>query len=126
MREMFTGIRPIMNDPFKFASLGLAWKPNRPEDILEATREMFYLIETNSFDRERTKEQELFYQLRLKAVDHLCSTLQGSGKYRFSNGRSSQSRISATFAARYFADEEPLGLHDLTSSETSSPEAVVA
>ncbi len=110
MREMFEGMRCVINDPVKFASVGLRWEPNLPEDILEATKEMLNLIETNGFDQKRTKEQELFHQLRLKAVDYLCSTLEGHGKFRFSNGRSSQSRISATFAARYFANEEALEL----------------
>ncbi len=126
MREMFEGMRCVINDPVKFASVGLRWEPNLPEDILEATKEMLNLIETNGFDQKRTKEQELFHQLRLKAVDYLCSTLEGHGKFRFSNGRSSQSRISATFATRYFADEEPLGLHDLTGTETSAPKAIFA
>ena len=106
LREMFEGLRSVMNDPFRFESIGLRWESNLPEDILEATKEMLYLIENNAFDQERTREQELFHQLRIKATDYLCSNLQGSGKYRFSNGRSAQSRISATFAACYFADEE--------------------
>ncbi len=107
LQEMFEGEgrRCIMNDAVKFEAMGFRWESNKPEDILEATKEMLYRIETDSFDRKRTKEQELFHQLRLKAVDFLCSTLQGHGKFRFSNGRSSQSRISATFAARYFAQE---------------------
>ncbi len=108
LQEMFEGRRCIMNDTVKFEAMGFRWESNKPEDILEATKEMLYMIETDSFDRKRTKEQELFHQLRLKAVDSLCSTLQVHGKYRFSNGRSSQSRISATFAARYFSEEKPL------------------
>ncbi len=108
--EMFEGEgrRCIMNDGVKFEAMGFGWVSNKPEDILAATKEMLYLIEANSFDRQRTKEQELFHRLRLQAIDYLCSTLTGPGKYRFSNGRSAQSRISATFAARYFSEEKPL------------------
>jgi hypothetical protein len=111
--EMFEGMRCVINKGLLFESLGLMWLPNKPEDILEATKELLYLIENDAFDRPRTKEQELFHQLRLKAIDYLCSTLEGPGKFRYSNGRSSQSRISATFAARYFAEEKPLGVHAL-------------
>jgi hypothetical protein len=107
LREMFEGMTCLINDPIRFESVGLRWEPNLPEDILEATKEMLYLIENDAFDRERTKEQELFHQLRLRAIDYLCAMLQGSGKYRFSNGRTAQSRISAAFAARYFGDAEP-------------------
>ncbi len=98
------GIR-IMNDSVKFEEMGYQWISNDPADILEAAREMLHLVETNSFDGPMTTEQELFHRYRLDALDSIWSPEEGVGKPRWSNVRSAESRISATFAARYFRRE---------------------
>ena len=125
LREMFEGMHCVINDPIKFESIGLKWESNLPEDILEATKEMLNLIENDAFDQKRTKEQELSHQLRLQAIDYLCANLSGTGALRFSNGRSSQSRISSTFATRYFADEEPLVMGVLDDPERVTQKSIL-
>lgn len=93
-----------MNDTLHFAALGYRCQPNSPEEILEATKEILDLIENDSFDHPRSTEQELFHQYRLQAVNALWSQAQHSGDNRFSPVRSSQSRISASFAAHYLTN----------------------
>ena len=106
MREMFHPDIRTMNDSVALDAMGYRWISNEPDAIVDATREMFDLVETNSFERPRTREQELFHRYRLEALDALWSPVDQRGNPRWSNVRSAESRISATFASRYFSNEK--------------------
>lgn len=108
LRELFQPNNYASDNAQKYEDMGYRWLPNTPEDILEATKEMMDLIESDSFDRPRTKEQEMFHQYRLDEVNFLASSPESNGETRliFSKVSSAESRISATFAARHFANEE--------------------
>ena len=97
-------INPAMDDAVSFDSLGYRWQQNSPDEILEAVQDMLELTEANAFDDPRTAEQELFHQYRLEILDSLCSN--GTVITKYSVIKSSQSRISAPFAARYFGNVE--------------------
>lgn len=98
-------INPDMDDTVSFDSLGYRWQPNSPDEILEAVQEMFQLTETDSFDNPRTAEQELFHLYRREILDYLWPP-NGTGIGKYAKIKSSQSRISATFAARHFGNVE--------------------
>ena len=104
LNRMFDSNLITINDPFHFEELGYRTQSNSPEDILKATQEMLHLVKNNSFDGPRSQEQELFHQLRLKALDSLWSVETDSGNDLYSKLSSSQSRISASFAERYLSD----------------------
>ena len=97
-------INPAMDDAVSFDSLGYRWQQNSPDEILEAVQDMLEVTEANSFDDPRTAEQELFHQYRLEILDSLWSN--GTVITKYSVIKSSQSRISAPFAARYFGNVE--------------------
>ena len=100
-----------MDDTVKFGSLGYRWQPNSPEEILDAVKEMIELVETDSFDRPRTPEQELFHRYRLEIIDSLWSPVERKGVSKYSQAKSSESRISASFAARYFGSGQLQAAH---------------
>lgn len=110
LRETFNPDIGTMNDSLMFGDLGYQWVSNSPDDILEASKEMLKLIETDSFDAPKTIEQQLFHQYRLEAINSIWSPSTQLGNPRFSNVQSAESRISAAFAKRYFAAEnlEPI------------------
>ena len=96
------GMTEARDNTVEFDALGYRWQPNSPEEILDAVKEMLELVETNSFNQPRTPEQELFHQYRLELLDCLWSPEKRQGNWKYSSTRSSESRISASFAARHF------------------------
>ena len=105
--EMFTPEILTANQIIQFDSLGYKWGSNTPEEILEATKEMLQLVEANGFNSPRTPEQDLFHSYRLEAIDSLWSRSDQKGDSRYAKLRTSESRISATFASRHFAGDKP-------------------
>jgi putative glycosyltransferase (TIGR04372 family) len=129
LEEMFHPSVCMIQDGLRFEEMGYEWLSNTPEDILEATKEILELVNTGAFDSPRTREQEMFHQYRLNALDAIWSKSERRGHIRFSNVSSSESRISAVFAARYFACGEPPLLEagssrrNRATSETHPPQA---
>ena len=105
LEEMFHPSVSTLNDSIMLEAMGYRWVSNSPEDILKATEEMLHLIESDAFDSPRSSVQELFHQYRLRALDSLWSPSEGRGNPRWSNVRTTGSRLSATFASRHFEAE---------------------
>ncbi len=105
LREMFHASVPNQDNAQMYEASGYRWESNTPEDILEATKEMLHLVETNSFGLPRTKEQEQFHNYRLEALESLWMSSERRWDVSFSELHKPESRVSATFAARYFSEE---------------------
>lgn len=107
LKELFKPSMYAADSAFKLQALGYSWLRNTPEQILEATKEMLNLVETNSFDGPRSKEQEQFHQYRLQEVIHLSSEESAEDlRFMYSRLWTAESRISATFAAHHVAKDE--------------------
>lgn len=114
MEHIYDPRLSTMSNSFQFDALGYRCQTNTPEDILEATKEMLNLIENDSFNHPRSTEQELFHQKRLDTLDRISSPEQRLGNDKYITLRSSESRISAAFAARYLSagQSQTIGIQD--------------
>ena len=97
--------RLVIHHTGAFRDMGYQWLPNTPEDILEATKEMMSLVEHDAFGDSMTEQQEYFDGCVKKALSVLYQPGTPNRDFKWSYQTDFHSRISSTFASRYYRDE---------------------
>ena len=106
LRDMFHLRFPLNENGLDIKAPVYRCLSNTPEDILEATKEMLHLVDTDSFGGPMTKEQELFHQYRMEALEAGGSLPAARRDMSFADLHQARSRISSTYVARYFPHEQ--------------------
>ena len=96
--------RLLIHHTGAFREMGYQWLPNTPEDILEATKEMLALVESDSFGAPMTEEQEYFDGCAKEALSILIQPGTITN-VKWSYQTDFHSRVSSTFASRYYREE---------------------